>query len=831
MKKHWSKSIFAILLCLILIQGNLLTVIAGPTNTSPAQAEIAAAVQAGLDYLQTQVNADGGVRWVDESSNMAATLRVVQAIAAAGYTQDLLKSENGQRPIDYLAANAKTWVSQEESENPAFSVARAGQLLTAIAAANENPNRFGPEDLNLIREINLNYDPGAGVYGGSSPENVLDQVWAMIGLAANNAAVPEEAGAWLVSAQAGDGSWNDGFGSTLDTTPLGILALLSTRTLEKESTPIQSALDYMKTNQQATGGWQSEWDLATNANTTAVMLQAIHQLGQSPADQAWKSPEGDPLSALLAVQGADGAFGGEFDNAFSTADALVALAGRSITDLGALEIASDAFAFVFAAQEQNGGWGSVGQTLDVLVALRAAGWQPNTVTTEQASPLDYLNESLEAYLETGPDAIGKAILGLMAAGEDPEAHNGMNLVQRLQAAYDEAAGAFGDPENTWHQALAILGLYAAGEDIPDGAVKTLLSLQQEDGGWEYTPGFGAWPDNTALAIQALLAAGLGPEELAVSTALDYLRATQTDDGGWGDSSSTAFALMAIHALGQSPQDWIGETGKSPAANLLTYQKANGAFVYNWDFPDDNLMSTVTAIMALFKTSYLFDQNVDEMRPLAVIFVDPGEGVHYADCVELKETAVDGMELLERSEFSYDFQEGFLNSIMGIANSEGETNYWSYWSWDGREWIFQNNGAGDSIVFPGSLEAWHFTSWENFPSYPPDFIPDMSQICGEEILRHYHSQPHLDYNDLFKVEMPEVLPPMEGQDGPVSNETAISTETSPEETEESNQPTLSADPSLAPAEDTPQSTLPLLIIAGVGGLVVVLVFVILLKSRK
>jgi hypothetical protein len=306
---------------------------------------------------------------------------------------------------------------------------------------------------------------------------------------------------------------------------------------------------------------------------------------------------------------------------------------------------------------------------------------------------------------------------------------------------------------------------------------------------------------------------------------------QTADGGWGDSSTTAFTLMAINALGQSPREWITESGKDPEADLLSYQKANGAFVYNWEFTDDNIMSTAGALLAVFDSSYLLDQNISETAPQAVVFVDPGMGSFYADCVEFEESTIDGMELLERSDFTYEIQEGFLNSIMGVANPEGETNYWSYWSWNGREWVFQNNGAGDSTVLPGSLEAWYFTSWETFPSFPPDFIPDMGQICGVELLKNYTSQPHLDYNDLYDVIMQEVQPPMIDQGEPEENMTAAPTGTSDAPATKNIEPSSRVDPSSSSDEEPPQSSLPVVIIAGVGGLVLIVVSVILFKKRK
>ncbi len=98
-------------------------------------------------------------------------------------------------------------------------------------------------------------------------------------------------------------------------------------------------------------------------------------------------------------------------------------------------------------------------------------------------------------------------------------------MEALNATYDETEAAFGMADNTWHQALAILGLNAAGETIPSAVVDTLLGLQQDDGGWEYSAGFGSWPDNTALAVQALLAAGEAPDSSPILNALSYLENT------------------------------------------------------------------------------------------------------------------------------------------------------------------------------------------------------------------------------------------------------------------------------------------------------------------
>ncbi len=72
-----------------------------------------------------------------------------------------------------------------------------------------------------------------------NPRQRVDQVWAMIGLSANNASIPLDAANGLETAQREDGTWDDGFGSYLDTTPLAILALLGSGHTEPQSPSIQ----------------------------------------------------------------------------------------------------------------------------------------------------------------------------------------------------------------------------------------------------------------------------------------------------------------------------------------------------------------------------------------------------------------------------------------------------------------------------------------------------------------------------------------------------------------------------------------------------------------
>ena len=820
---HTTKTrLFAVLLAVTFIFHSFAHVSANTTVLQKTQPEeINPIINKAVVYLDTQMNEDGGIRWMDEESSIAVTLRVVMALAAGGYSQDRLVSSTGNRPIDFLQANSIEWVYQSDQTEPGFSVARAGQLLAAIAAADKNPRAFGEPRLDLVYEINRYLDPITGVYGNSTSENVLDQVWAILGLSANYYSIPQVAADWLASAQLEDGSWNDGFGSYLDTTPLAVMALITSGYRTSDSPEIQSALEFLHKQQTTSGGWQTPWDTTTNPVTTALILQAITSAGLHPEDEIWQSADGSPRSAVISLQQDSGVIGTEFANAYSTAEAIIGLSGNPLYHLGYVRKINLAFDYLVKEQQSSGGWQSVGQTLDIIMAMRSAGWDPKTVTKDESSPLDELSKTLPDYLASGPDAIGKAILGLSAAGVDPHNFEGIDLAEQLLRAFDKTNAAFGDPANTWHQSLAILGLHAIDEEIPQGAVEQLIDLQQNNGGWEYAPGMGTWPDTTALVLQALKAGGVNSEDPAIQNGFAYIKSMQSVDGSWGDSSTTAYVIMALNAFDQPLSDWTSADGKSPLSALFSYQKLDGAFYFNRDFPEDNLMSTSTGMIGALGGHLLEKYPKTSKRLLAGIIIDPGDEIPQAACVELTDESTSGMNLLEQSGFPFDSQSGFMNSILDIRNPSGGTMYWSYWQWDGREWQFMTLGAGDSKVIPGTIDAWHFTSWEVFPSLPPDVIPNLNEICGENLLKNYPSQPYMSYDDLFSSTNTESwIPVVTAQESETTiEETPISTSTAAPitQTPVANQP--------------PRSPLPLFLIGGLGVLLAGIILLAILKRHK
>ncbi len=123
-------------------------------------------------------------------------------------------------------------------------------------------------------------------------------------------------------------------------------------------------------------------------------------------------------------------------------------------------------------------------------------------------------------------------------------------------------------------------------------VRWLISQQEPDGSW-----FGRWGVNhvygTGAAVPALIAAGVAPTEQCIRRAVGWLEGHQNEDGGWGEdprsyddpawigrgpstASQTAWALLALHAAGQTGSPALG----CGVDWLVSTQRADGT----WDEP-------------------------------------------------------------------------------------------------------------------------------------------------------------------------------------------------------------------------------------------------------
>jgi len=239
--------------------------------------------------------------------------------------------------------------------------------------------------------------------------------------------------------------------------------------------------------------------------------------------------------------------------------------------------------------------------------LPAAGWRR---ASDSPSLLGAAIAGSGAYTRNAASNAGKFAVAMAGAGGCMP-----YPASQPQAFYQPASGWF-SPDAGVH-AWAMLGTGALSQTLPVSASLYLKSLQQSDGGWEWTAGgFGNGTDTntTALAVQALVAAGEPLTATAITNALAYLHGAQNDDGGFpydpdspygtaSDANSTAYVAQALAALGQDPSAaaWT-PAGKSAIAYLLTLQLPDGSL--EWQAGSGaNLMATQQAIPALLGRAY------------------------------------------------------------------------------------------------------------------------------------------------------------------------------------------------------------------------------------
>jgi hypothetical protein len=265
--------------------------------------------------------------------------------------------------------------------------------------------------------------------------------------------------------------------------------------------------------------------------------------------------------------------------------------------LAAPDAATCALMYLHAQQAANGLVGSPGVTEDYIFGAAANGFDPTTLAAPGgASAYAYLGANAAAVVGDA-GATAKLTLAVIVGRLDPTAFGGEDLLADLASTYNATTGAFGNGQ-TYPQALAIMALDAAadvGHPVPADAVTYLTAAQNTDGSWNYLAvkdaAGGGDTNSTAIAIQALLAAGVAASDPSITAALAYLDAQQLADAGFpysdafglpfSDPDSDATVIQALVAASENPAGpaWT-KGGVTPRQNMLTFRDAGtGGFVY------------------------------------------------------------------------------------------------------------------------------------------------------------------------------------------------------------------------------------------------------------
>ena len=147
----------------------------------------------------------------------------------------------------------------------------------------------------------------------------------------------------------------------------------------------------------------------------------------------------------------------------------------------------------------------------------------------------------------------------------------------------------------------MIALGATDASVPEDAVDALVSRQNDDGSLpdDFDPEQPSI-DNTALAVQALLAAGT-TEGLAGAVA--FLVDSQNDDGSWPNpfgapnANTAGLAGQALRAAGET------EAADRAAEFVLSLQTEDGGFAFDATQSEANGYATLQAVLALGGPAY------------------------------------------------------------------------------------------------------------------------------------------------------------------------------------------------------------------------------------
>ncbi len=289
----------------------------------PARAADYPQLDRALAWLLTNQQPDGGfTNGFTEGSDLGATTEVLLAVAATG--QQL---NTAVTPLDYLEAQVKAGAVSD-----AANLSRAVMLAHALGA---DPRAIAGKD--LVKALLATQEKATGRFGDS----LYAHAYALLALHNAGESLPRDAVELLVGEQQDDGSWAMLGGTELadtNTTSLAAQALLAAG----EEVAAKQSLAYFEAMQNDDGGfpWQkpSPYGTDTDANSTAVVLQALVALGEDPAE--WAPQGASPVDALLALwDSASGGYNWQLAmpgaNVLATAQAVQALSGMTLVDLNA----------------------------------------------------------------------------------------------------------------------------------------------------------------------------------------------------------------------------------------------------------------------------------------------------------------------------------------------------------------------------------------------------------------------------------------------------------------------------------------------------------------
>lgn len=280
-------------------------------------------VSAASGWLRAQQDASGGFPGFDGTIDAGTTTDAVMALFAA--------QEADPEAVEALAS-AVTFLEQEGATYAASGAGQAAKVALAAIAGGRNPRAFGGTDLltamHAVPTTTVE-NPIPNIFG----DDLYDHALVLLAMAAMREPIPDGAIAAIRDTQAGNGGWafdgsTEESAADSNTTALVLQALVAAELGDDEM--VGKGVDYLRTLQLPDGSgfaYGPADPLAADANSTALVVQALIAAGEDPASRDW----GNAALALVKFQLPDGSLrylpADDASNLLATLQAIPALAG------------------------------------------------------------------------------------------------------------------------------------------------------------------------------------------------------------------------------------------------------------------------------------------------------------------------------------------------------------------------------------------------------------------------------------------------------------------------------------------------------------------------
>jgi len=312
------------------------------------------------------------------------------------------------------------------------------------------------------------------------------------------------------------------------------------------------------------------------------------------------------------------------------------------------------------------------------------------------------------------------ILAITALGKDPRAYGNENFVYKLEQTASN--GQIGSQSLVNDDMFGVLALRSAGVSADDALIKSAVEYiknnQLNDGSWDFAASSNTGSaDMTAAGILALLSAGVSKTDSQILLARDFLANMQAEDGGFPimsgeapNTESTAWALSAIYALGESPSSWQPQQ-KSPIDYLNARLHLDGYFLFNEAAQTSDLRTPTTSSYAAIALQGKFYPVNSITAPissslriegaLSTLCLITAEGKTALDVVKSAASECGYTYVIEDTQYG-----PYLTTINNEA-AEGMLG-WNYRVNSESAFV----GAGDYALSQGDKVVWYYGDWDS-----------------------------------------------------------------------------------------------------------------------